>query len=95
MVEAHTFSLVHIQGWSDEIEPSDGELCSRCHETVERSEIVCQRTVLNNRRGLVISCWHKLQLYNCLEVCRFRGTALEEYDGSSECKTVTRRETES
>ena len=35
------------------------------------------------------------ELYNCLEVYRSRGTALEQYHGSSECKTVTRRETES
>ena len=55
MVEAHTFSLAHVQGGSDETEPSDGELCSRCHEDVERSEIVCQRTVLDNRRGWLIA----------------------------------------
>ena len=30
-----------------------------------------------------------------LRFCRSRGTALEQYNGSSECKTVTRRETES
>ena len=95
MVEAHTFSLAHVQGGSDETEPSDGELCSRCHEDVERSEIVCQRTVLDNMLGLINSCWHKLQLFNCIEVCRSRGTALERYNGSSECKTVTRREIES
>ena len=83
------------KGGSDEIEPSDNEICSRCHKGVEWSEFVCQRTVLDNRCGLVKSCWHKLQLYNCLEVHRLRRTALEQYNGSSECKTVTRRETES
>ena len=34
-------------------------------------------------------------LYNCLEVCQFSGTALEQHNGSSECETVTRREAES
>ena len=68
MVEAHTFSLAYVQRRSDEIKLSEGELCSRCHEDVERSEIVCQPNVLNNRRGLVDSRWHKLQLYNRLEI---------------------------
>ena len=72
MVETHTFSLAYIQRESDEIEPSDGELCSRCHEDVEWSEFVSQRTVLNNRCGLVNSCWHKLQLHS-----RFRFADLE------------------
>ena len=81
MVEAHAISMAYVQRGSDEIEPSDGELCSRCHEVVEWSELVCQRTVLNNRRGLVNNCWHKLQLYSRLEICRFRGTALKQYDG--------------
>ena len=79
MVEAHTFSLAYLQRGSDEIEPSDGELCSRCHEDVEWSKIVCQRTVLNNRRRLVNRRWHKLQPYSRLEICRFRGTALKQY----------------
>ena len=95
MVEAHTFSLAYIQTGPDEIEPSDGKACSRCNEDVEWSETIRQRTVLDCRRGLVDSSWHKLHLYNCIEVCRPRGTALEQYNGSNECKTVTRRETES
>ena len=70
MVEAHTFSLAYIQTGSDKIEPSDGELCSRCHENVKWSESVCQRTVFNNRRELVDSRWHKLQLSNRHEICR-------------------------
>ena len=37
----------------------------------------------NNRRGLVDNRWHKLQLYNHLEICRIRGTALKQYNGSS------------
>ena len=55
MVEAHIVSLAYIQTGSDEIEPPDGEFCSRCHEDVKWIEIVCQRTVFNNRRGLVDS----------------------------------------
>ena len=43
MVESHTFSLAYVQRRSDETEPSDGELCSRCHEGVDWSEFVCQR----------------------------------------------------
>ena len=39
-VEVHTFSLAYIQTGSDEIKTSDGELCSRCHEDAEWSEIV-------------------------------------------------------
>ena len=88
MVEAHTFSLAYVQRGSDEIELSDGELCSRCHEDVEWSEFVCQRTVLNNRHGLVNSSCHELQVYNRIEICRFRGTAFKQYHGSSEFKTL-------
>ena len=73
MVEAHTFSLAHVQGGFDETEPSDGELCSRCHEDVERSQIVCQRTVLDNRRGLVNSCWHKRSFTTALRFADFEG----------------------
>ena len=69
MVEANTFSLAHTQGWPDKTEPSDGELRSGCHEDAERSKVIGQRTVLDNRRGLVDSCWHKLQLHDGLEVC--------------------------
>ena len=32
VVEAHTFSLAYLQTGLDEIEPSDGEICSRCHD---------------------------------------------------------------
>ena len=46
------------------------------NEDAERSKVIGQRVVLDNRSGLVDSGWHKLQLYNCLEVCRTRGTAL-------------------
>ena len=95
MVEAHTFSLAYIQTGSDEIEPSDGEFCSRCHEDVEWSEIVRQRTVFNNRRRLVDSRWHKFQLYNRLENFRLRRTVLKQKNASSKCKTISRCEAES
>ena len=71
------------------------EVCSRCHEDVKWSEIIGQRTVFNSRRGLVDSSWHKLQLHDRLEICRLRGTALKQYNGSSKCKTFARCETES
>ena len=90
-----TFSMAYIQTGPDEIEPSYGEICSRCHEDVERSEMIRQRTVFNNRRGLVDSSWHKLQLQDRLEICRLRGTVLNQYNGSSKCKTFARYETES
>ena len=78
VIEAHTFSLARIQTGSDEFVSSDSEICSRCHEDVEWSEIIRQRTVFNNRRGLVDSSWHKLQLHEHLEICRLRGTALKQ-----------------
>ena len=53
MVEAHIFSLARIQRRPDEIESSESEICSRCHEDVEWSNIVRQWTVFNNTRGLV------------------------------------------
>ena len=44
-------------------------LRSGCYEDAEWSKVISQRIVLDNRSGLVDSGWHKLQLYNCLEVC--------------------------
>ena len=61
VVEAHTFSLAYIQTGPDEIQSSDGEICSRCHEDVECIEIIRQRTVFEHRRELVDSSWYKLQ----------------------------------
>ena len=52
------------------------EPTSGCHEDAERSTVIGQLNVLDSRSGLVDSGWHKLQLYNCLEVCRPRRTAL-------------------
>ena len=95
MVEAHTFSLAYIRTGPDEFESSDGEICSRWHEDVEWSEIVRQRTVFNNRCGLVESSWHKLQLHDRLDICRLIGTAIKHNNGSSKCKTIARCETES
>ena len=95
VVEANTFSLAYIQTRPDEIKPSEGEICSICHEDVEWSEIIRQRIVFNNRRGLVDGSWHKLQLQGCLEICRLRVTALKQNNGSSKCKTFARCETES
>ena len=69
MIEAHTFSLAREQTGPDELESSDSEICSRCHEDVKWSEIVRQRTVFNNRRGLPDSGWHYFQLHERLEVC--------------------------
>ena len=69
MVDAHTFSLAYLQTGFDEIEPLDGKVCSRCHKDVKWSETIRQRTVLDRRRGLVDSSWHKLQLHNRLEIC--------------------------
>ena len=73
VVEAHTFSLAYTQTGPDEIEPSDGEVCSRCHKDVKWSETIRQRTVLNRTRGLVDSSWHKLQLHDRLEISDLEG----------------------
>ena len=95
VVEAHTFSLARVQTGPDEFESSDSEICSRCHEDVKWSEIARQRTVFNNRRGLVDSSQPKLQLHDRLEICRLRGTVLKQYNGSSKSKIIARCETES
>ena len=42
---------------------------SGCHKDAERSKVIGQRIIPDNRNGLVESGWHKHQLYNCLEVC--------------------------
>ena len=55
MIEAHTFSLACPKTRPDEIELSDGKVCSRCHKDAKWSETTRQRTVLNRRRGLVDS----------------------------------------
>ena len=65
----------------------------RCHG--KWSEVVRQRTLFKNRRRLVDSGWHKLQLHERLEVCRLRGTALKQNNGSSKCKAIARCEIES
>ena len=85
VVEAHTFSLARVQTRPDEFESSDSQICSRCHEDVKWSD----------SRGLADSGWHKLQLHERPEVCRLRGTALKQYNGSNKCKTIARCETES
>ena len=90
-----TFSLARVRTGPDEFKSSDSEICSRCHGDVKWSEIVRQRTVFDNRRGLADSAWHKVQLHERLEVCRLRATALKQYNGSSKCKTIARCETES
>ena len=69
MVEALTFSLAYLQTGPDEIESSDSKVCSRCHEDVKWSETIRQLFVLDRRRGLVDSSWHKLQSHDPLEIC--------------------------
>ena len=69
MVDAHTFSLAYLQTGLDEIERSDGKVCSRCHKDDKWSETIRQRAVVDRRRGLVDSSWPLLQLHDRLEIC--------------------------
>ena len=68
MVDAHTFSLAYRQTGPNEIEPSDGKVCNRLHKDAKWSKTIRQWTVLDHRRRLIDSSWHKLHLHDRLEI---------------------------
>ena len=55
MVKTGTVPLTCVQTKSDESEPSDRKICSRCDEKAEWREAISKSTVLDRRSGLVES----------------------------------------
>ena len=68
VVETHTFPLACLQARPGEVEPSNGEICSRCDEDAERVEALREPTILGSGNGLVDSNRNQLQLHNGLTV---------------------------
>ena len=62
-------SLACVQGRTNEAGSPEGELHRGCQEDAEWSDAIRQQIVLDNRRRLVNSRWHKFQLHDGLQIC--------------------------